>query len=307
MESKTNYTIVGIIVLLLTAGLVSAVLWLSIGFDQKTFHTYTVYLHEAAAGLSEDSPVKYNGVKVGFVKGIKLNKNDPRQVEISLSIQAGTPITTSTSATLISQGITGVTYVGLSAGSSDLTPLQKMPGEPYPVIPAKPSLFNQIDMILKEVSENVNKLSAEAHRVFSKKNAEHITVTLANMARFSEVIAKNTDNINHSLHSADVFLTNMSKVSKDFPDILKELKVGVSKFNGLATEMDKAGKSVSATMVSGKSAIDKLSQQTIPPAVILLRRLNTIAANLEKVSNEMRINPSVVIRGTTAPKPGPGE
>lgn len=307
MESKTNYTIVGLVVLFLTAGLLSTALWLSAGFNQKTYSSYTVYLHESASGLSQDAPVKYNGVQVGFVKNIKLNNNDPRQVEITLSVEEGTPITTSTSATLISQGITGVTYVGLSASTSDLTPIQKMPGEPYPVIPAKPSLFNQLDSILKEVAESVNKVSGEAQRVFNDENALHIKNSLANLERISGVIANNSANINRSIHSADVFLVNMSKVSKEFPEIIKELKVGVAKFNTLATDMSHAGKSVSNTMAAGKNTIDKISQQALPPAVILLRRLNTISANLEKVTNEMRQNPSVVIRGTTPPKPGPGE
>lgn len=307
LESKTNYTIVGLVVLILTAGLLSVALWLSVGFNQKEYSFYTVYLHESAAGLSEDSPVKYNGVKVGFVKGIRLNKNDPRQVEILLSIEQGTPITTSTSATLISQGITGVTYVGLSAGSPTLTPLQKMPGEPFPVIPAKPSLFNQLDSILKDVSENVNKVSNQTQRIFNEENAAYIRQSLANIEQLTAVFSRDSSHIDHSLKSADLFLENMAKVSSDFPQMLKELKIGISKFNSLAENISIAGKDVSRTMVAGKNTIDKLSQQTIPPAVVLLRRLNTIAANLEKVSNEMRQNPSVVIRGTTPPKPGPGE
>lgn len=307
MESKTNYTIVGLVVLILTAGLLSVALWLSVGFNQKEYSFYTVYLHESAAGLSEDSPVKFNGVKVGFVKRIRLNKNDPRQVEILLSIEQGTPVTTSTSATLISQGITGVTYVGLSAGSPTLTPLQKMPGEPYPVIPAKPSLFNQLDSILKEVSENVNKVSNQTQRIFNEENAAYIKNSLSNIEQLTAVFARDSSNIDHSLKSADLFLENMAKVSKEFPQMLQELKTGINQFNSLAESISIAGKDVSKTMVAGKNTIDKLSQQTIPPAVVLLRRLNTIAANLEKVSNEMRQNPSVVIRGTTPPKPGPGE
>jgi phospholipid/cholesterol/gamma-HCH transport system substrate-binding protein len=307
LEAKTNYTIVGVVVLILTAGLLSAGLWLSVGFNQKTYSSYTVYLHEAAAGLTDDAPVKYNGVQVGFVKEIKLNKNDPRQVEIILSVEEGTPITTSTSATLISQGITGVTYVGLSAGSADLTPLQKMSGEPYPVIPAKPSLFNQIDSILKEVSENVNRVGNEAQRIFNDENALYIKNTLANMDKISTTIASNNANINRSLKSADAFLANMAIVSKDLPQLAKELKVGIAKFNYMATNLGAAGKNVSSTMVAGKNTLDKISQQTIPPAVLLLRRLNAISANLEKVSNEIRQNPSVVIRGSKPPKPGPGE
>lgn len=286
MEAKTSYTIVGLIVLILAAGLLSMGLWLSVGFNQKTYNEYTVYLRESVSGLSPESPVKFNGVKVGFVKNIKLNKFDPRQVELTLSIETGIPITNSTSATLISQGITGVTFVGLSAGSSELTPLQKMSGEPYPVIPAKPSLFNQLDTILNEVADNVNKVSAEVQRIFNEENAKYI---------------------NQTLKSADTFMANMADVSKDFPHVIKDLRMGISKFNTMAENMSTAGKSVTTTMSAGKTAVDKISQQTLPPAVILLNRLNAIAANLEKVSNEMRQNPSVVLRGTKPPEPGPGE
>ncbi len=293
MESKTNYTIVGFIVLLLAASFLIGAIWLSSGFNKKQYKQYTVYLHEAASGLNEDSVVKYNGVQVGFVKKIKLNKTDPRQVEITLSIEKEVPITTSTFATLISQGITGVTHVGLSAGSSDLTPIQKMPDEPYPVIPAKPSLFNQLDAILRDVSVNVNKVSKQAQLVFNEENAQYLKHTLANLERFSDVIAKNSDHIHNSLGSADVFFTNMSRASSGLPQMMKKIS--------------QTGDSVSEAMLTGKNAANKFSQQTLPPAIILLNRLNEVAANLDKISNEMRQNPSILIRGIQPPKPGPGE
>lgn len=307
MEAKTNYTIVGVVVLILLVGLLSAMLWLSVGFNQKSYSLYTVYLHEAASGLSKDAPVKYNGVQVGYVKEIKLNENDPRQVEITLSIEDGTPITTSTSATLISQGITGTTHIGLSAGSADLTPLVKMPGEPYPVIPARPSLFNQLDSLLKEVSESVNNVSVQAQHIFNEENAKHITKILANTEELTTVVANNSKDLTASIKNANVFLDNLAQASRNFPKMFKELESGVAKFNVMADNLSKAGTSVSKTMGTGRSTLDKMSQETLAPAAILLRRLNNISANLEKVSSEMRQNPSVVIRGNAAPKPGPGE
>lgn len=307
MEAKTNYTIVGIIVLLLTAGVLLAILWLSAGFNSKSYSYYTVYLREAASGLNGDSPVKFNGVQVGNVSAIKLNKNDPRQVEITLSIEEGTPITTSTSATLISQGITGVTYVGLSAASDDLTPLEKMPGEPYPVIPAKPSLFNQLDAVLKEASDSINSASKEVKRIFNEENAKYVRLTLSNMERFSEVMANNSSSIDSALKSADVFLANASLISKDFPQIVKDLRAGINNFNALSIDLSHAGKSVTNTMGSGNNTLNKLSEQTIPQANLLLRKLNAISANIELLSNTMRQNPSVIIRGTKPSKLGPGE
>lgn len=307
MEAKTNYTVVGVIVLILAAGLLSAALWLSVGFNQKEYSYYTVYLSESVAGLSEKSLVKYNGVPVGFVQKIELNTNDPRQVGLTLSIESNIPITTSTTATLISQGITGVTYVGLTASSSELTPLKKMPGEPYPVIPAKPSLFNQLDSIIKDVSENVNKVSVEVQKIFNDQNATYIKETLDNIDQVTHVIAANSKKINSSIDSTDVLLANLARLSKDFPGMLHELKTGVRKFNTLATDMSAASKNVSTAMVAGKNTVHQISNQTIPSATILLNHLNTISANLEKVTNEMRQNPSVLIRGTKPPQSGPGE
>ncbi|MCW8398173.1 MCE family protein [Legionella sp. PATHC038] len=300
MESKTNYTIVGIFVLILLVGLVASMLWLSVGFNQKKYTTYTVFMHEAASGLTKDAPVKFNGVQVGYVKEIRLNQSDPRQVEILLDIEEDTPITTSTYATLNSQGITGVTYIGLSASTSDLTPIQKMPGEPFPVIPSKPSVFNQLDSILKKVSEDIGIVSSEAQRIFNEENAKHINHILSNVEHFSKDLERNGKNLN-------VFMDNLAKASRDLPHILNELKVGISKFDTMADSLSKAGNSVSKTMGSGRNTLDKISQEALPPAVILLRRLNAISANLEKVSSEMRQNPAVVIRGSKPPQPGPGE
>lgn len=286
MESKANYTIVGLIVLVLLAGLLSAGLWLSVGFDSKEYDIYTVYVPEAVSGLSDDSIVKYNGVRVGVVNKIELNQFDPQQVKIQLKIEQGTPITTSTHATLISQGITGNTYLGLSATSPSLFPLQKTPGEPYPVIPYTPSFFSQLE-------KNINGVSVGIKRIFDKKNAQALKKSLKNFQEISNVIAKNHENINKTL--------------QDLPKILHSLETSVSKINLMADDMGAAGKSVSSTMQAGKNTIDKISQQTIPPVVLLIQRLDLIAANLEKVSNQMRQNPAVVIRGSTPPKSGPGE
>ncbi|KTD50357.1 ABC transport system periplasmic substrate binding protein [Legionella quinlivanii] len=307
MEAKTNYTIVGLTVVILTAALLASALWLSVGFDQKKYKIYAVYIHEAVSGLSEDSPVKYNGVPVGSVAKIELSQIDPQQVKILLNIEEGTPITTSTTATLISQGITGTTYVGLSASSSELTPLKKIPKEPYPIIPAKPSLFYQLDSVLKEVAENVNGVTVKINKIFDDENALYIKNTLKNLEGFSDVVAKNNETINNTLKSTDVLTHNLAQASKDLPAIIREVKQGVEKLNVMTERISEAGEKVSTAMDAGKTTLDKISQQTIPPAVVLIRRLNTIAANLEQVSNLMRQNPAVVVRGTATPKAGPGE
>lgn len=286
MESKTNYTLVGLTVLILAAGLLTASIWLSIGFDRKKYNTYLVYAYEAVSGLSEESVVKYNGVKVGNVQKIEINPFDPQQVRIELSIVEGTPITISTKATLINQGITGNTYLGLSATSPSPIPLQKTIGEPFPVIPYKRSFFGQLE-------KNINDVSTGIKRVFDKENTRAVRKILTNLETVSNVFAENKDDLNKGL--------------KDIPELIESFKNTVIKFRAMSGHMSAAGKQVSVTMKAGKNTIDKISQEALPPMVILLQRLDLIAANLEKVSAEIRRNPSVVIRGAAPPKPGPGE
>ena len=91
------------------------------------------------------------------------------------------------------------------------------------------------------------------------------------------------------------------------PKAVNEFKVSAKQFRLMSEEMADAGKSVAGTMDSGKITLDKLKQQTIPEIMFLLQRLDSIAANLEKVSKQMRENPAVLIRGKMPPKPGPGE
>jgi len=307
LEAKTNYTAVGIAVITLSALLISFALWLSVGFNQKKYNTYLVYIYEAVSGLTEESPVKFNGVQVGFVDRIELNEQDPRQVMLYLNIEDGTPITTSTSATLISLGITGTSYVGLSAASSVITPLKVIPGERYPIIPSKPSLFNQFDQAIRDVSENVNKVSVEIRKIFDAENAERFKKTLANVETISDVIAENNKRINESMKNADELLKQLSKASADFPEVVTQLKSDLTALHTLLRSANVTSQQITETMASGKIAVDKFSNQTLPPAITLIKRLDSIATNLDKVSKEMRQNPAVVIRGTTPAKKGPGE
>lgn len=307
MESKANYTVVGLSVLLLTLGLLITALWLSVGFDQKKYKIYAVYLHEAVSGLSEESTVKFNGVPVGTVLKIKLNPSDPQQVKLLLKIEEDTPITTSTTATLMSQGITGVSYLGLSASSSDLTPLEKIPNEPYPIIPTRPSLFNQLDGVIKDVSENINRVAERINQLLDDENTLAVKKTLTNFQTITDTFAENKANIYRTLQNADTLTKNLSAASRELPQTIKELRKTIDKLGAMANSVGRAGLKVGSVMDSSKVAINKLSQQTIPPVNILIKRLDNIAANLQQVSSEIRQNPSIVIRGTTTAKPGPGE
>jgi phospholipid/cholesterol/gamma-HCH transport system substrate-binding protein len=300
LEAKSHYTIVGLVVLILTSALLSTFLWLSTGFDKKKYNYYMVYIDEAVSGLNLESPVKFNGVKVGYVNQIELNPKDPQQVKLLLKIEQGVPITESTSATLISQGITGISTVGLSASSSELTPLRAKANQPYPVIPSKPSLFNQLDNVLRGVSDNISDVSHQMKIVFNQKNGRHFTEILNHIEHITSTLDNNKVKLNRAIKNADIVLANMAIASRHFPNMAIALKRG-------SKQLGEAGQSVTYTMKAARVTLNELSTQTLPPAMALLRKLNTMADYLEQMSLELKNNPSVILRGTTQSPLGPGE
>ncbi len=300
MEGKTHYKTVGLMVIFLSTALLVFSLWLSIGFNQKSYDTYIVYIHEAVTGLNEEAPVKFNGVPIGFVKKIQLNNDDPRQVRLFLNIESGTPITESTTATLISQGITGVSFVGLTATSSKLSPLKLLPGEKYPIIPSRPSLFNQFDKAIKDVSENINKVSVEIRRIFDKDNADHLKQILSNIASITKAVAANDKQITEMLADSHHLLKSLNQSASDLPHTLQTL-------NHFLINATHASQAFESTMNTGTIITKQFSQETLPLVNNTLKKMDRIANHLETASQMIQQNPSVIIRGNTTPQKGPGE
>ena len=133
MESKFNYTIVGLFVVVLFTGFIGVSFWLSTEGTIKRHVYYSIYVTESVSGLSKQSPVKFNGVDVGYVKDIEINQNNLQEVQIIVSVEADVPINQGTVAVLSSQGLTGIMYVELEAKAPSAPPIKLIAGQPHPI------------------------------------------------------------------------------------------------------------------------------------------------------------------------------
>ena len=170
MNTKFNYTVVGLFIVILAIVLLTIFIWLSAFWQRKSYITYATYLNETVSGLSVQNAVKFNGVPVGYVSKISLNPDDPQQVLILMKIEKGIPITTSTVATLNTIGLTGIDYIELSAESKTGVPISKQAGEKYPVIQSKASVLEEISTTLHAVTVSMHELSETVQKVLNEKN-----------------------------------------------------------------------------------------------------------------------------------------
>lgn len=286
MEAKTNYTLVGFSVIILLVALCAGAIWLSFGFDKTSYQNYVVYTKESVSGLAEEALVKFNGVKIGFVDSVSLSPDQPGKVRILLKIAQGTPITKSTFATMMAQGITGSSYLNLSEDGKNHELLSSNSARPIPEIPYHDSFFYRIE-------KNFDIISQQIEGVFSEHNAKNIADILSNIKNVSDIINENNQ--------------NMNKLLKDMPQISKELLKAVNEVSIMSTDVANAGRNVTTVMKSARFTIDKFNQQAIPPAVDLINRLNQIAATMEDIARDVEQNPAIIIRGKKPDPVGPGE
>jgi phospholipid/cholesterol/gamma-HCH transport system substrate-binding protein len=285
MDTKAHYTIVGLMVVILGSAIIAAVVWLSVGWDRPVYHTFLVYMDQSVSGLSVEAPVRYNGVTVGYVQSMRLNPKNAQEVVVTLQINEGTPVTTSTIATLTAQGITGIAYIDLSAKTPN-APLMKIHDDPpYPVIPSEPSLMVQLSSLVKDASVQFQGVSTSVQRVLDAENAANIRQILINLNTITQNLAANQMQLNNIVQSATQVFNNTAVASQQFPELLKNLNQSVISLNQ-AAGMARAG---------------------MVPALSLLSHLDTISGNIEVFSEELKENPAIIVRGKAEGPLGPGE
>ncbi|MDF1759509.1 MAG: MlaD family protein [Coxiellaceae bacterium] len=307
MDNKVNYTLVGGFVMILVAALVIIFIWLEDLNKQDDAVHYKVLMNESVAGLTPKAQVTFNGVKVGSVASIELDPKDPQRVRLILAMKANTPINESTVAMLKSQGITGVTYVGLSATQRDAPALKKKPGEEYATIPSKPSLLETLSDALEDVTQNIKSLSISVQKIVDEKNRKAIADSLQNIQQVTQNLNENQKNFNKIIDSTRLLTKNIATSTENLPETVSQLNKTLASLRKMANKITETGDSIDKTMVGADTLVQNVSQQVVPQTSELLTAINATIREVNHLANQLQHNPSMLLRGQKNRPLGPGE
>ncbi|WP_104722437.1 MlaD family protein [Helicobacter mesocricetorum] len=114
MESRLNYILVGIFFFLSLIALIGFVFWFG-KYDKNLdkYNPYYLYVKELPKGIRIETPVRYLGIPVGFVKSYKIID---KSVEIILWIKKDITIHKDSKVVVETQGLTGGNFFSLSQG-----------------------------------------------------------------------------------------------------------------------------------------------------------------------------------------------
>ncbi|MHB1591779.1 MAG: MlaD family protein [Sulfuricella sp.] len=293
MESKVNFTIVGLFTLTLVVALIAILLWLGTGGRYyKIYDTYYAYMNESVSGLNLNAPVKYRGVEVGNVSDITLDPANSERVRLLLKIERGTPVKEDSVAVLRTQGLTGIAYVELTGGSLQSPLLKPKRDEKYPVIRTGPSLMTRMDTALTSLLANVSRVSDNVNAVLDEDNRRAFKHSLAQIDTVTRVLATHSAAIEAGVNNAAKTLENSARASADLGHLIERAGRSAEAVERLANETSR-----SAAAVPG----------TLQGIQLLVGDLRELSASLRRVSDQLERNPNTLLFGKPQPEPGPGE
>ena len=292
MESKLNYTIVGLFVVILTTAMLSFAYWLTKSYGVQVYDTYYVHLTESVAGLNIDAAVKYRGVDVGTVTNIGINPENPEEVRLALEINRDTHIKTDTTAAISYYGITGLAFIELK-GMDKNAPLLKVVDDTVPVIPSRPSAIKRIDQSLSQLAEKSAKTLDNINRLFGDKNLKNI----------EDLLIESKGLVTDLRSQLDGMQTLMDKgVEMESKIISAADKVGEAStsIKLLADNLEKNTTGISQEMSTGmRDSFSALTQ--------LLSDLDVLTISLQSTINDIKTSPGDLLFKRTQTLPGPGE
>ena len=303
-----NYALVGAFVLVLGAALIAGALWLMSGGSFQTKYDYYLAMEdESVAGLNLNAPVKYNGVDVGKVHGIKLDPENPERVQLTFAIVRGTPIKVDTVAVLKTQGLTGIAYVELSGGARDSPLLTATVEGQYPVIRTKPSLSARLENVLTTVLEKLDKTSSNIDALLSDENREAFKSALADIAIVARTIAAKKNTIDAGINSAARTFDNSARLTAQLGPVVDRIGRGADAVEKLGNDAAVASTNASNAVTAVGTDVQKFTTSTLTEVQRVLAEISVLTASLRRLSEQTQRDPGSLLRGRSPPLEGPGE
>ena len=296
---------------------------------------YTVRFTVSVSGLEVGAQVKYNGVRVGQVEAVKINRENVSEVVVTLSLDHETPIKKDTRAVLNMSGITGLKFIELTLGSRESDFL-----EPGDEIPAGESFLDRLSGQAEEIAQKAELVLNNVNKMLDEENRQRVTAVLANVEEFTgaaadlatsatQLVDENRDNVRAITSSLAEAAAGFDGVVEDLhAEILATLRVARTTIASLGETVDRdqvrsvlssverlmngARRKVEAADVEGVLAkVSTLAERAtrlmtnIDLTVLksredLFASLNYLLEGLENFSEFARMlreNPSLLLRG----------
>lgn len=247
--------------------------------------------YENVEGLEVAAPVTIDGYKVGQVREINFNYENPGKIEVLLALNRQLHLPVDSKALIGSTLLSG-SYVEIKRGeSSEMIPVggyiesgttpDLMSSISNEVLPAVGNIMPKIDSLLI----SVNNLVADPALAQSLKNLETLTTNLAATSHNLNILMQRQ--VPGILNSANTAVTNLDTITANLTSLSKDLKSlpldkTVENINGLTANLVQ----FTGNLNNPNSTLGELTQDSE-----LYDRLNRLTADIDSLILDIKKNP----------------
>jgi len=305
MERNANYALVGLISTILLIAMIVFIFWLTNFALSAKYDAYEVVFHGPISGLSRGGDVQFNGIKVGEVNDIQLDAQDPNKVIAKIQVRADTPVRQDSAASLEPQGITGVNYIQITAGTvskqllKDVTP----PGQPR-IIQAKPGSFASLlsggGTLMQTALDSLNRVN----EVLSDQNIQKFDAIMSDIQSVTAELRERKAII----ADADKTLLDADQAAQQIRDLAKSSK-GLVDTDGKNTivKLGAAADQIQGAAADARTMLKKLQGPTsdfatngLPQLTSAIAQLQVSLQKLDVLVDEIERDPRAFVNKPTA-------
>ena len=262
-------------------------------------------------GWRNPALLRFNGVNVGKVLAIALNRSDPSKVRVRIEVSSATPVRVGTQATLASQGVTGVAFVGLEGGAADAPRLTIAPGDEVAEIPSKPTVVQGLledapDLLSKAIS-----VLDDMGRFTTQDNADNISSIIANLDDATLRVNKVLDDLTRASASfvtasdqIAAFAGRLDTVAQSADDTLAAARKSLEGIDGFTAKLDEIAKGVDDTLGAARqtlAGIDAFANKGLPQFTTLAQQAQGLVADLSRLAVRIERDPARFFLGNQTP------
>ncbi|MDP1618678.1 MlaD family protein [Phenylobacterium sp.] len=300
MEKNANYALVGLSTLILFVGLVIFSIWLARVAFARDYDVYDILFQGPVRGLTEGGEVHFNGIKVGEVTDISLDRTNPSRVISRVRVNSDVPIRVDSFATLEPQGITGLNYVQITAGTSTRPLLKEAsPEGRVPVIQSQRSTLADLleggGTVLSRTVEALDRVN----RVLSDENI----LTLGAAISDAQAVTAELRERKAIIADAQVALQNIGEAAEEARALAASTRnivdtdgrAAMSSLSDAAAETEAAAADLRKILAGLEGPTADFATYGLPQVTRAAETLQEAAESLSRLTNEVSSNPRGVV------------
>lgn len=280
METKANFVLIGAFTLAGLVGILGFFLWFAQVELDRQFDYYDIRF-SSVSGLGNASDVRFSGLPVGQVVDVKLSPDQDGTILVRVEVDAATPVRTDSIATIEAQGVTGVSFVGISAGSQNAALLEPSDDTAVPEITAGRSTLQTLSEDAPKLLEETLNLVTKVGGLLDVENRDRINSIISNVETASAEFANTMD--------------GFSSISSTVNDFAEQINLFNQTLNTLTGDLTEVLETANTTLVSigelseqGKGVLQTGSDTLTIAQSAISRTEDFVATDLSQATEELR-------------------